>query len=573
VNDTGCRELGYTREELLSLNISDVDPNVDESWAAKVGKHLAQSGSMTIESLHRRRNGSTFPVEINLKRVVLDRVYVVSVVRNITERKRVQEALRQNEQALREAQRVAGLGSWQWDARTDTVSWSEELYRLYGFDPNSPAPPYKDFPSLFTAESWGRLQRVVWSALQAGTSYELDMEIIGSGPTTKWVIARGEPQRDESGQIFGLRGTCQEITERKLATEALHESEEKLRLILESTAEAIYGSDLEGHCTFCNPACVRALGYERVDEVLGKDMHHLVHQKRADGTPFPVEECPIFRTRHTGLGVHVDDEVLWRGNGTSFPAEYWCYPQWKGQEVVGTVVAFFDITQRKLTEAALASVSGKLIEAQEQERSRIARELHDDIGQRLAVLAIELSLLQHRPPDPSELSSAIAKLRKQTSEIATDVQSLSHELHSSKLQYLGIAAALRGFCQEFSEQQNAKVDFEAFDLPIILAPDISLCLFRVLQEALHNAAKHSGARYFEVRLWGTADEVHLSVRDSGCGFDAVWVKASQGLGLISMEERVKLVKGTLSIESLLQRGTTIHATVPLRSEIEPTEGG
>ena len=145
------------------------------------------------------------------------------------------------------------------------------------------------------------------------------------------------------------------------------------------------------------------LGYERVDELLGKDMHHLMHHTRADGTPFPVEECPIFRTARTGKGVHVDDEVLWRANGTSFPAEYWCYPQWKGQEVVGTVVAFFDITARKLAEAALASVSGKLIEAQEQERRRIARELHDDIGQRLALLAIELAQLQQGSSNPSEV--------------------------------------------------------------------------------------------------------------------------------------------------------------------------
>ena len=392
------------------------------------------------------------------------------------------------------------------------------------------------------------------------------MEIIGAGPTTKWVIARGEPLRDADGQIIGLRGTVQDITARKRADEALRESEEKLRLILESTAEAIYGSDLEGRCTFCNPACLRALGYERVDELLGKDMHRLIHQTRADGTPFPVEECPIFQTTRTGEGVHVDDEVLWRANGTSFPAEYWCYPQWKGQEVVGTVVAFFDITARKLADAALASVSGKLIEAQEQERRRIARELHDDIGQRLALLAIELAQLQQSSSNPSEFPGRIAKLQQQTSEIATDVQSLSHELHSSRLQYLGLAAALRGFCQEFSEQQKVEVDFKTHDLPAPLSPDVSLCFFRVLQEALHNAAKHSGVRHFEVRLWGTPDEIHLTISDSGVGFDVEAAKASRGLGLISMQERLKLLNGTLAIESQLQRGTTIHASVPHRSD-------
>jgi PAS domain S-box-containing protein len=571
VNDKCCHDLGYSRDELLSLKVPDIDPGVNESFVARIEKELEQSGFVTFESVHQRKDGSTFPVEINLKRVELERAYNVTVVRDITERKRVEEALRQKSEELTRAQRLAGLGSWQWDALTDTVTWSEGVYRLHGRDPNLPAPPYKEHPKLFTAESWERLQRAVGGALDAGTLYELDMEIIGSGPTTKWVIARGEPLRDSGGEIVGLRGTVQEITERKRVEEALHESEDKLRLILDSTAEAICGVDLEGRCTFCNPACLRALGYESVHDLLGKRMHDLVHHTRGDGTVFPIEECRIFQTLRTGEGVHLDDEVLWRANGTSFPAEYWCHPQWRGQSLTGAVVAFVDITARKLADAALASVSGKLIEAQEQERRRIARELHDDIGQRLALLGIELAQLQQSSSNPSAFPGHIVKLQQLTSEIAADVQSLSHELHSSKLQYLGLATALKGFCQEFSEQQKVEVDFKTHDLPTPLSPDISLCFFRVLQEALHNAAKHSGVRHFEVRLWGTPDEIHLTISDSGVGFDVEATKASRGLGLISMQERLKLLNGTLAIESQLQRGTTLHACVPHRSNIGPMQ--
>jgi signal transduction histidine kinase len=224
-----------------------------------------------------------------------------------------------------------------------------------------------------------------------------------------------------------------------------------------------------------------------------------------------------------------------------------------------------NITERKLTEAALASLSRKLIEAQEQERTRIARELHDDIGQRLAILAIKLAQLQQSPPHSSELASHIGELQKQTSEIAADIQCLSHELHSSRLQYLGIVAAMRGFCREFGEQQKVEIDCKIHDLPVTLSPDISLCFFRVLQEALHNSAKHSGVRHFEVELWGTPDEIYLTVSDSGAGFDIDAPKANRGLGLISMAERLKLLNGTLSIESQLQRGTTIRARVPFSS--------
>jgi len=353
---------------------------------------------------------------------------------DVTDRKRIEEALLRKGAELAEAQRLAGVGSWQWDARTDTVLWSEELYRLVGRDPKLPAPSYKEQPSFFTAESWGRLQRAVEDALQTGTSYQLDMEIVRSDFTTKWAIARGEPLRDEGGRIIGLRGTVQDITERKRAEEAL------------------------------------------------------------------------------------------------------------------------------------SGLSGKLIEAQEQERTRIARDLHDDIGQRLALLAIDLEQIKENLPNSAENArSHVEELRKRMVEISTDVQALSHELHSPKLDYLGLVAAMRSFCKEFGEQQKVEVDFIHADIPDTVPQEISLCLFRVLQESLHNAVKHSGVRHFEVELRGASDAIHLTMRDLGLGFDPEGAMKGRGLGLTSMQERLKVVNGELSINSQPKRGTTIHARVPLIS--------
>ena len=181
-------------------------------------------------------------------------------------------------------------------------------------------------------------------------------------------------------------------------------------------------------------------------------------------------------------------------------------------------------------------------------------------------MAIEIEELQESPFDlPAQVRSRIDEIKQRTSGIAADVQSLSHELHSAKLQYLGLAAAMNSFCREFAQQQKVELDFKAHDLANPVSPDISLGLFRVLQEALHNSVKHSGIRQFEVRLWGTSDEIDLTVKDSGVGFDHEAAKMSPGLGLISMEERLKLLDGTLSIESQPNRGTTIHARVPLSS--------
>jgi signal transduction histidine kinase len=157
----------------------------------------------------------------------------------------------------------------------------------------------------------------------------------------------------------------------------------------------------------------------------------------------------------------------------------------------------------------------------------------------------------------------IGELQKQASEIATDIQTLSHDLHSAKLEHLGPVGAMRTLCQELGEQTKVKIEFKTQDLPSPLPPEISLCLFRVLQEALRNAVRHSGAPQVEVELRGTPDEIHLAVSDRGIGFDSRTARGSRGLGLVSMEERLKLLKGSISIESQPNRGTTIHARLPL----------
>ena len=159
------------------------------------------------------------------------------------------------------------------------------------------------------------------------------------------------PLADAAIQTLGsIAGSLALYVERHRVESALIESEERVRLLLDSTAEAIYGIDLQGSCTFANSACLRLLGYSRPEELLGRNMHDVLHHTRVDGTPYPVTECKIFRAFQRGEGSHVDDEVLWRADGTSFPAEYWSYPVVKTNQVVGAVVTFMDITARKKAE-------------------------------------------------------------------------------------------------------------------------------------------------------------------------------------------------------------------------------
>ena len=242
----------------------------------------------------------------------------------------------------------------------------------------------------------------------------------------------------------------------------------------------------------------------------------------------------------------------------------WEIRPWLNLEGVpgGILVFSEDITRRKQMEEALSRMSRNLIESQEQERTRIGRELHDDINQRLAMLAIELEQLQE---NPSEIRSRVEELRKQTIEISDDVQALSHELDSSKLERLGAIGGMRSWCREFGERQGIQVEFKSPEAKTSLPREIGLCLFRVLQEALHNAAKYSGVRRIEVQLREDAGEIHLLVSDLGRGFDLETAKEGRGLGLTSMQERIRLINGIIEIRSKPMGGTTIHVHVSLTS--------
>jgi signal transduction histidine kinase len=221
------------------------------------------------------------------------------------------------------------------------------------------------------------------------------------------------------------------------------------------------------------------------------------------------------------------------------------------------------VEERKRAEEWLAELSGRLITAQDEERSRIARELHDDFSQRLALQGIGLAQLWKKIPESEVAERAkVQELLKGIQEISSDMRSLSHELHSSRLDLVGLAPALMGLCEELSSRSKIQIAFTEHAVSPGIPKDVALCLFRIAQEALGNVIKHSGAKQAKAELYGTQNEIRLRVVDAGFGFDQALRNGGAGLGLVSMRERLRLIGGKLSVQSAPMRGTEILAEVP-----------
>lgn len=225
-----------------------------------------------------------------------------------------------------------------------------------------------------------------------------------------------------------------------------------------------------------------------------------------------------------------------------------------------------DELQKTLMGEAFRGLAGRLISAQEGERMRLARELHDDINQRMALLAIELDQLC-KAVISIEQRPRFNRLIAQVQEISTDVHRLSYALYPSKLQHLGLSPALKSLCYEISSTGDLEVEFEESAVPSNLPKDIALCLFRIAQEALRNCVKHSDACIVKVILNNTCDEIRLTVSDDGRGFDMASGATNRGLGFISMRERLQMVGGRIEVQSDSLSGTRIQASVPLSKEI------
>ncbi len=350
-------------------------------------------------------------------------------------------------------------------------------------------------------------------------------------------------------------------------------AENRFRQAVEAAPNGMLMVNGEGIIVLTNPSLEKLFGYTR-SELLGQPVEMLVPEmRRAQHVEdrrsfFQAPDVRIMGVGREIAGVHK--------NGAVIAVEVGLSPL-RTNDGLFVLASVIDVTERRraladlqTTKQELRRLSERLITAQEKERRRIARELHDDFNQNLALLAVKLDLLRQHPPDSEELEVRLDALSVQIRDISTSLHELSHELHPLKLEQLGLVTSIRGLCNEISESHNLTVDFQARDVPNSLPSETALCLYRIVQESLRNVVRHSGAQEVRIRLADWEDEIQLQVEDGGVGFDPNAAGAQAGLGFVSMRERLRLVGGEISVHSQPRCGTTINVRVP-RQPINQTE--
>jgi len=354
VNPAFTQITGYSAAEALGQNprILKSDKQ-NQAYYADLWHTILGGRDWHGELVNRRKDGSLYTEEMTITPVCGPSGAVtnfIAIKQDITERERVVQDMRQSEGKLRTLISNIPDVLWTMDANGKIVFMSDNMERVSGFSPHDTCSHGVSlFFECLHPDDAGRVRASLEALFTTGAPHDVECRARRKDGEWIWIHDRATSTYEKDGKFYA-DGLFTDITARKRAAEALRNSEDQLRLLLESTAEAIYGIDLDGNAIFANPACLRMLGYHSLEDVIGKNMHFLIHHSRPGGRPYPVEECRIFQAFRSGEGTHVDDEVLWRADGTSFPAEYWSHPVKKDGKVVGSVIAFLDISQRKHAE-------------------------------------------------------------------------------------------------------------------------------------------------------------------------------------------------------------------------------
>ena len=565
------RIFGYTEAEAVGQPITILVPPDLLDEENKILERLRAGGCIEhYETVRITKAGKKVDVSLSISSIKDSTGRIVGftkIARDITARKQAEDAVKESEQRFRLVADTAPVLIW--------MSGTDKSCTYFN-------KPWLDFTGRPLEEELGNgwadgvhaddLETCLGTYTQffeRREKFRMEYRLRRYDGEYRWILDIGVPRLNQNRSFAGYIGIAVDVTERKKAEEDLREfnaalekqtmelqaREELLKIFVKNVPAGVAMLDRDMRYLQVSDRWCADYSVLGSSQVLGRSHYELFPD-------LPDRWREVHRRALEGETVRADEDCWDREGGTMWVR--WEVRPWLNLDGLpgGILIFAEDITRHKQMEDALSDMSRKLIESQEQERARIGRELHDDINQRLAMLAMELDQLQGHP---SEVQSRVQRLREQTMEISSDVQALSHELHSSKLEYLGVVGGIKSWCKEYAARRRVEIDFKD-DVSSVLPFEVGLCLFRVLQEALHNAVKHSGVKRIYVQLAEHAHEVQLTVIDLGAGFDIEAAKQHGGLGLTSMQERVRLVNGTIEIQSKPMGGTTVRVRVPFKSE-------
>ncbi|MDZ4797735.1 MAG: PAS domain S-box protein [Bryobacteraceae bacterium] len=511
--------------------------------------------------------------------------HFIVLVTDITERKKIEEVLRTVNETLEElvAERTAELaeanerfewvtkathdGVWDWDVVHDTVYFSPRWREMRGF---------QEADNVELSQKWsGGIhpdhQPQVMATLHAYWKKELpefwmEYRVRRKDGTIMWVLDRGVAIWDEQGRPIRMVGSEKDITWRKEAEEALRRREHEFHALADNVPALFSYIDRDRRYRFINREYEKFFG-RSANEVVGMTMRELLGSEGYDEVLPHLEAALKGHTASFEYSLPgMDASEHW------FSAEY--VPDVDGQgQVIGLFILLTEITALKQSEAAireheaqLQDLNTKLMQAEEHEQQRIARELHDDFTQRLAALTLDLRMVCRElsaDSDPSRILR-LQQIGDSTEQLAGDLQQMAHRLHPSILEHVGLEAAVREHSDEFAARTGLTVEVLVREVPRDVPPEQVSCLYRVLQESLQNVRKHANATNVLIRLLRTGHGLGLCVHDDGQGFEqAQRGKGRKGLGVTSMKERVNLLNGTFRIRTNPSEGTEVHAWVPL----------
>ena len=561
-----CESLfGYRSGELTHQPINTLLPkNIVSGWSMQPNEHCASPENGTLrrcrELIGLHKSGTEIPVQVNFHAIHFHHhEWVLASITDMTESKRALQSLQESEERFRTIFNDAPTGMALTSTAGRFIFVNRALCEFLGYSRNELS--MKDLLVVTYSEDQQEILKEL-KQLGAGEvpNTRIETRFLHKNGQLLWGDVRRSLIRDsQTGTPKYIVSQIVDITERKRMEQSLQETEERFRRIADSAPVLIWMSDPNKLRTYFNRRWLDFTG-RSLEQELGNGWLQGVHPQ--DLTTFLESYSKTLDQRLPSTITYRvkrhDGEYRWLVD-TGAPT---FNPDGSFSGYIGSCI---DETDRKAAEEVLRTVSRKLIDAQEKERKRIARELHDDINQRLAMVAIELQQLDSSPFFQTKRHERIERLLRRTTEISSDLQALSHELHSVTLEHLGLAAAMRSFCNDLARHQKVKVEFADRSLPDSIPPEIALAMLRVVQEGVHNAVKHSGVRKFQVELVGTPGEIQLRIRDFGVGFDLEQAAKGEGLGLLSMKERILPFNGTLSIISKPKQGTELIVRIPLPS--------